>query len=96
MKTRFFPRREMIFTRHQDFDNVKIAMFLTGEDAEKACVCLIEIAPGSETQLHRHEETADSIFVVGGYGRNICQWRVAGHRSRRLSVYPGRWRTRHP
>jgi quercetin dioxygenase-like cupin family protein len=68
METKFFPQREMIFTKHQTFDNVKTAILITGEEANKASVCLIEIAPGSETPIHTHEEQADSVFVVQGKG----------------------------
>lgn len=68
METKFFPQREMIFTRHPAYDNVKAAMFITGEESRTACVCMIEIAPGSETPVHIHESEADSIFVVQGRG----------------------------
>jgi len=68
METRFFPQREMIFTKHPAYDNVKTAMFITGKESNMASVCLIEIAPGSETPIHTHEEDADSIFVVQGNG----------------------------
>jgi quercetin dioxygenase-like cupin family protein len=68
METKFFPQREMIFTKHPAFDNVKAAIFITGKETKAAGVCLIEIAPGSETPIHRHEDQADSIFVVHGHG----------------------------
>ena len=68
METKFFPQRKMIFTKHPAFDNVKAAMFITSQESNMACVCLIEIAPGSETPIHTHEEQADSIFVVQGKG----------------------------
>ncbi|HKJ15710.1 MAG: cupin domain-containing protein [Desulfobulbaceae bacterium] len=68
METKFYPQREMIFTKHPVFDNVKAAMFITSKEANMACVCLIEIAPGSETPIHKHEEQADSVFVVQGHG----------------------------
>jgi quercetin dioxygenase-like cupin family protein len=68
METKFFPQREMIFTRHPSFDNVKAAMFITDKESRQACVCMIEIAPGSETPVHTHEEQADSVFVVQGHG----------------------------
>jgi len=68
METKFFPQRELIFTRHPVYDNVKSAMLITGEENETACVCMIEVAPGSEIPLHTHEEHADSIFVVHGRG----------------------------
>ena len=68
METRFFPQREMIFIKHPTFDNVKTAIFITGKETNMASVCLIEIAPGSETPIHTHEEQADSIFVVQGRG----------------------------
>ena len=68
METKFYPQREMIFTRHPTFDNVMSAMFITGKESNIASVCLIEIAPGSETPVHTHEEQADSIFVVQGHG----------------------------
>ena len=70
METKFFPQREMIFTRHPTFDNVKAAMFITGEESRTACVCMIEIAPGSETPIHIHEDQADSILVVQGRGES--------------------------
>jgi hypothetical protein len=44
METKFYPQREMIFTKHPVFDNVKAAMFITSKEANMACVCLIEIA----------------------------------------------------
>jgi hypothetical protein len=56
METKFYPQREMIFTKHPTFDNVKAAMFITSKEADIACVCLVEIAPGSETPIHTHEE----------------------------------------
>lgn len=68
METRFFPRREMIFTRHPIYDNVKAAMFVTDDESRAACVCMIEIAPGSEVPIHTHDAEADSIFVVHGRG----------------------------
>lgn len=68
METKFYPQREMIFTRHPEFDNVKAAMFITGKESNMASVCLVEIAPGSETPIHTHEEQADSVFVVQGHG----------------------------
>jgi quercetin dioxygenase-like cupin family protein len=70
METKFFPQREMIFTKHPEFDNVKVAMCLTGEESDAACVCLVEIAPGSETPIHTHQEQSDSIFVVHGQGES--------------------------
>jgi len=68
METKFFPQREMIFTKHPEFDNVKVAMFITSQESLSSCVCLLEIAPGSETPIHVHEEQADSVFVVRGRG----------------------------
>ena len=68
METKFYPQREMIFTRHPTFDNVKTALLITGRESNTANVCLIEIAPGSETPIHTHEEHADSVFVVQGRG----------------------------
>ena len=68
MATRFFPQKEMIFTRHPVYDNVSAAMFITGEESRAACVCMIEIAPGSEVPVHTHEAEVDSIFVVQGRG----------------------------
>ena len=68
METRFFPQQKMIFTKHPAFDNVKTAMFITSKESNMANVCLIEIAPGSETPIHTHEEHADSVFVVQGKG----------------------------
>ena len=68
METKFFPQREMIFTKHPSFDYVKAAIFVTSKESNMASVCLIEIAPGSETPIHTHEEQADSVFVVQGRG----------------------------
>jgi quercetin dioxygenase-like cupin family protein len=68
MDSKFFPKKEMIFTKHPEFDNVKVAMFITSKETNMASVCLVEIAPGSETPIHTHEEQADSIFVVHGRG----------------------------
>ena len=68
METKFYPQREMIFTRHPDFDNVKAAIIITSKESDLASVCLIEIAPGTETPIHTHEEQADSVFVVQGKG----------------------------
>ena len=68
MKTKFFPQRELIFTKHPTFDNVKVAMFITSKESDRAKVCLIEIAPGSETPIHTHEKQGDSVFVVQGHG----------------------------
>lgn len=68
METKFYPQREMIFTKHPEFDNVKAAIFITSKESNMASVCLIEIAPGSETPVHTHEEQADSVFVVQGQG----------------------------
>jgi quercetin dioxygenase-like cupin family protein len=68
METKFYPQREMIFTKHPTFDNVKAAIFITSKESNMASVCLIEIAPGSETPIHTHEEQADSVFVVQGHG----------------------------
>jgi quercetin dioxygenase-like cupin family protein len=68
MKTKFFPRRKMILTKHPEFDNVKVAMFITSGESEMSRVCMIEIAPGSETPIHTHEKQADSVFVVQGHG----------------------------
>jgi quercetin dioxygenase-like cupin family protein len=68
MKTKFFPQRELIFTKHPTFDNVKVAMFITSKESDIAKVCLIEIAPGSETPIHTHEKQGDSVFVVQGHG----------------------------
>lgn len=68
METKFYPHREMIFTKHPVFDNVRTAIFITRPESGEADVFLIEIAPGSETSIHTHEENADSIFVVQGHG----------------------------
>ncbi len=68
METKFFPQRELLFTKHPEFDNVKVAMFITSKESNMARVCLVEIAPGSETPIHTHEEQADSVFVVQGHG----------------------------
>ena len=68
MKTQFFPRREMIFTTHPQYDDVKTAMIITGKESEEACVCFIEIAAGSEIPVHTHREQANSVFVVQGRG----------------------------
>jgi quercetin dioxygenase-like cupin family protein len=68
METKFYPQREMIFTKHPAFDNVKAAIFITSRESNMASICLIEIAPGSETPIHTHEEQADSVFVVQGHG----------------------------
>ena len=68
METKFFPQREMIFTRHPEMESVKVAMLITGEDPDVCRVCMVEIAPGSETPIHTHEEQADSVFVVQGRG----------------------------
>lgn len=68
METKFFPQREMIFTKHPLFDNVRTAIFITSPESGEADVFLIEIAPGSETPIHTHEVNADSIFVVQGHG----------------------------
>ncbi|MDW7773538.1 MAG: cupin domain-containing protein [Desulfobulbaceae bacterium] len=78
MQTRFFPQREMIFTNHPKFENVKAAMFITGEESSTACVCMIEIAPGSEIPIHTHETETDSIFVVQGGGEAYVNgtWRT--------------------
>jgi quercetin dioxygenase-like cupin family protein len=43
-------------------------MLITGEDPDICRVCVVEIAPGSETPIHTHEEQADSVFVVQGHG----------------------------
>jgi quercetin dioxygenase-like cupin family protein len=68
METKFFPQREMIFTKHPEFDNIKVAMLITGEDSDICRVCMVEIAPGSETPIHTHEKQTDSVFVVQGHG----------------------------
>jgi quercetin dioxygenase-like cupin family protein len=68
METKFFPHREMIFTRHPSFDDAKVAIFMTGGESDTACVCMLELAPGAETPIHTHEEQADSVFVVHGHG----------------------------
>ena len=68
MKTKFFPQREFIFTKHPEFDNVKVAMLITDEDSDICRVCMFEIAPGSETPIHTHVKQADSVFVVQGHG----------------------------
>ena len=52
METKFFPKREVIFTKHPEFDNVKVAMFITDKDTDICRVCLVELAPGSETPVH--------------------------------------------
>jgi quercetin dioxygenase-like cupin family protein len=78
METKLFPQREMIFTKHPVFDDVRIAIFITGEKTTMASVCLIEIVQGSETPIHIHEEEADSIFVVRGKGEAYVngQWKT--------------------
>ncbi|MBE9543087.1 MAG: cupin domain-containing protein [Proteobacteria bacterium] len=68
METKFFPQREMLFTKHPELDSVKIAMLITGEDSDICRVCMVEIAPGSETPIHTHEKQTDSVFVVQGHG----------------------------
>ena len=68
METKFFPHQEMIFTTHPEFDNIKVATCITSKESKIPEVCLVEIAPGSETPIHTHEEQADSIFVVHGRG----------------------------
>jgi len=77
METKFFPQREIIFTKHPEFDNVKIAMFITDENSDICRVYMIELAPGSETPIHTHEEHADSVFVVQGHGETYVNgsWR---------------------
>lgn len=75
METKFYPQQEMIFTKHPAFDNVKTAIFITGKEPYAASVCLIEIAPGSETPIHKHEEHADSVFVVKGHGETYVNGR---------------------
>ena len=78
METKFYPQSEMIFTKHPTFDNVKAAMFITSKEPDTACVCLIEIAPGSETPIHKHEEQANSVFVVQGHGETYVNgsWKL--------------------
>ena len=68
METKFFPQRELIFTKHPTFDNVKVAMFITSKESDTARVFLVEIAPDSETPVHTHEKQAGSVFVVQGHG----------------------------
>ena len=68
METKFFPQRKIIFTRHPAYDDVRMAMFITGGESGSACVCMIEMAPGSEIPIHNHGEEVDSIFVVQGRG----------------------------
>jgi quercetin dioxygenase-like cupin family protein len=75
METKFFPRREIIFTRHPEFDNVKVAMFITDTDSDICRVCMFELAPGSETPIHTHEKQADSVFVVQGHGETYVNGR---------------------
>jgi quercetin dioxygenase-like cupin family protein len=81
METKFYPQREMIFTKHPEFDNVKDAIFITSKESNMASVCLIEIAPGSETPIHTHEEHADSVFVVQGHGETYVNgsWQPIEH-----------------
>jgi quercetin dioxygenase-like cupin family protein len=76
METRFFPQREMIFTRHPVYEDVRTAFFVTG-DGGSACVCMVEIAPEAEIPVHVHEEEIDSIFVVQGRGETYVNgtWR---------------------
>lgn len=70
MKTRFYPRRGMIFTQHPKYANVKVAMFIANSENQMADVCLMEIAPFTEVPIHTHEGRADSVFVVGGRGES--------------------------
>lgn len=70
METKFFPQRKMIFTNHPTYANVKIAMFITSKETNLASVCLLEIAPFTEVPIHRHEDRADSVFVVAGHGES--------------------------
>ena len=71
METKYFPQHEMIFTKHPEFDNVKVAMFITDPDSDSCRVCMVEIAPGSETPVHTHDKQADSVFVVQGHGETF-------------------------
>jgi len=70
METKFYPRREMIFTKHPNYDNVKTAMFITSKETNMANVCVLEIAPFSEVPIHTHEDRAGSIFVAAGHGES--------------------------
>lgn len=68
MKTQLYPHREMIFTKHPIYANVKAAMIITSRETNMASVCLLEVEPFTEVPLHTHEDRAASVFVVGGKG----------------------------
>lgn len=77
MSTKFYRHPEMNFVDHPKFDNVKIALFVTGKDTGTVSVCQLEIAPETEIPVHTHNPQVDSIFVVEGRGEGYIngKWR---------------------
>ena len=77
MNTRFFNNRELVFSDHPRFANVKIATLITGKETDTVSVCMLDIAPDTEIPIHTHDPQIDSIFVVDGRGKAFVNgnWR---------------------
>ena len=77
MNTEFFRNREIRFSDHPRFANVKIAALVTGKKTDTVSVCLLDIAPHTEIPVHTHDPQVDSIFVVAGQGKAFVNgnWR---------------------
>jgi quercetin dioxygenase-like cupin family protein len=76
----FLPQAERVFTDHQKFAGVRIAVLVRGTDSDKISVSQLEIDPGVEVPIHTHDPQLDSIFVLSGEAEVFIngEWRRAG------------------
>lgn len=51
---------------HPKFEGVKIGYILTKEKHPELSITVLEIMPGIEIPLHRHEKEVDTIFILEG------------------------------
>ncbi|NNG47503.1 MAG: cupin domain-containing protein [Deltaproteobacteria bacterium] len=68
MASRLFCSKEMTFTLHPKFPDVRMAIMITGKDTDANSVCLLDIAPGKSIPIHTHDPQVDSILVISGKG----------------------------
>lgn len=69
MASKFYKDTDIAFTDHPRFENVKIAVLVTGKDTDTVSTCLLDIAPDTEIPVHTHDPQVDSIFIVSGSGQ---------------------------
>lgn len=69
MKAKFFRCRDISYTDHPKFANVRIALLVSRIDTEAVSVSFLEIAPATEIPIHIHDPQVDSIYIDAGQGQ---------------------------